>query len=146
MIRQLTKALESVLLEHSARLFRFGCVGVVVFGLDSSLVYVLGKKLPPIVAVSIAYFLAVCLHFCLSRWWVFGSKTACTLKEVLSYAMTATLCWCCTVLCVQAALAWLTDNLLLAKMAAVVPTMALGFCLMRLVVFQQSRPVEGTLS
>ena len=128
--------------ERVGRMFRFGCVGAIVFGLDLGLVFVLGKFLPALVAVTIAYFLAVCANFCLNKWWVFRAANRRLFQEVLAYCFTAFLCWCCTIACVKAALAWLTHDLLWAKVAAVPPTMALGFCLMRWVVFQPTSQGE----
>jgi putative flippase GtrA len=146
MMRQPIKNLAKILSERWARLLRYGCVGAFIFGLDFSLVFLIGKVLPPIATVSIAYFVAVSLHFCLNKWWVFGARNGCSLRELLSYAGTAALCWACTVLTVKAALASFTHNLLVAKMTAVIPTMLLGFFLMRLVVFRQARPESQTLS
>src|SRR4051794_19068410 len=99
-----------------ARLIRFTCVGGLVFAVDFALVYVLGRMVAPLMAVSVAYILAVCLHFTLNKWWVFGARTRCDTRELLSYSATAALCWGCTVLCVKAALSSLTHNLLIAKL------------------------------
>jgi putative flippase GtrA len=122
-----------------ARLLRFAGVGGLVFVVDFALVYILGKVLAPLLAVSVAYILAVCVHFTLNKWWVFGARTRCDTRELLSYSATAALCWGCTVLCVKATLGSFTHNLLVAKLAAIVPTMVLGFCLMRFFVFRQAR-------
>lgn len=139
MMHPSAQRLANPLPERFAQLLRFGCAGVIVLGIDFSLLFLFGKFLPPLATVSIAYSLAVCAHFCLNKWWVFRASTGQPAKEVVTYGLTAFLCWCSTVLCVKAALAWLTNHLLLAKLAAIPPTMALGFSLMRFLVFQRSR-------
>jgi putative flippase GtrA len=111
-------------------------VGALVFGVDFAALWLLQKFLPRLVAVSLAYFLAVGVHFCLSKWWVFGAQTNVRATEVKRYVLTVVVCWICTVGVVWLALRWVTTDIFVAKLLAIPPTTMLSFLLMRRFVFR----------
>lgn len=116
--------------------FKFGAVGAGVFALDFAALWVFQQFLPPLLAVSVAYFIAVGAHFCLNKWWVFQSRTAVQGAELARYALMVAACWICTVTVVWLALQSVTASVFAAKALALPPTMILGFVLMRRFVFR----------
>jgi putative flippase GtrA len=118
------------------QVFRFCVVGTVVFAVDFAALWVLQGYLPQLVAVSVAYFLAVAVHFSLNRWWVFGRNKKFCATELGQYSMMVAACWLCTVLVVWIALQSITANVLIAKALAVPPATFLSFVLMQRFVFR----------
>jgi len=92
---------------------------------------------PPLVAVSAAYLIAVSVHFCLNKWWVFQNRSAAYGAQLFKYAMTVAACWLCTVSIFWLSLRLATTNIYIAKIIAVPPTTLLGFALMKWFVFRQ---------
>jgi putative flippase GtrA len=115
---------------------KFCFVGALVFGVDFAALWACKPFLPRLLAVSIAYFVAVILHFCLNKWWVFGTRRSLHGMEVARYVLTVLICWLCTITVVAATLKLATDNVFIAKAFAIPPTTALSFVLMRSFVFR----------
>ena len=109
---------------------------MVDFGLIRAFVPVLA----PLAAVGLAYLLAVALHFCLNRWWVFAATDAPAVGQLKRYVLVVGACWVCTLAVVALFLATVTPNVFFAKMAAIPPATLLAFVLMRGFVFRAARP------
>jgi putative flippase GtrA len=92
--------------------------------------------LAPLAAVGVAYLIAVAVHFCLNRWWVFAATEHPAASQLSRYALVVGACWVCTLGVVALFLATVTSNVFLAKMVAIPPTTLLGFVLMRGFVFR----------
>ena len=116
--------------------FRFCAVGVFVAAVDFGTLWALKAFVPRLLAVSIAYFVAVATHFCLNKWWVFASRREPHPGEVARYIVMVIACWLCTVAIVWVITKFLTPNVLWAKAIAVVPTAVLAFVMMRRFVFR----------
>jgi putative flippase GtrA len=119
-----------------AKLFRFGLVGGIVAAFDFGFIWAFSGFVPRLAAVAIAYLLAVALHFCLNRWWVFAALHRPAAAQLPRYALTVSLCWLSTVTITALALSTLTTNVFLAKAGSIPPTTLLGFVLMRSFVFR----------
>ena len=120
--------------------FRFCLVGGLVFLVDLSMLWLWSHFTPPLVAVSVAYLIAVTVHFCFNKWWVFQNRSSAYSAQLLKYLLTVFCCWLCTVAVFSVALRWLTTNIYLAKLLAIPPTTLLGFVLMKLFVFREKLP------
>lgn len=117
--------------------FRFCLTGGFVFGVDLAMLWVWSRFTPALVAVSAAYFIAVSVHFCLNKWWVFGNHSEAYRAQLVKYALTVGACWLSTVILFSLALRFFTASLPVAKLFALPPTTALGFLLMKCFVFRQ---------
>jgi putative flippase GtrA len=126
--------------DTARKAFRFCVTGGFVCGVDFGMLWVWNRFVPALVAVSAAYFIAVIVHFCLNKWWVFGNRSGAYRTQLVKYALTVGACWLCTVAFVAFALQFLTASLFVAKLFALPPTTALGFPLMKFLVF---RPEPG---
>ena len=115
---------------------RFGLVGGFVCLVDLAMLWLFSRFTPPVVAVSVAYFIAVTVHFCLNKWWVFRNQSTAVGAQVLKYALTVAACWLCTVAVFSLSLRWVTMNIFIAKIIAVPPTTLLSFVMMRWFVFR----------
>lgn len=115
---------------------RFGVVGVLVFGIDFAAIWLFKQFLPRLAAVSLAYFLAVSVHFGLNKWWVFRAQEKVRGAELARYVLTVVVCWLCTVMVVWLALRFVTNNVFVAKLFAMAPATLLSFLLMRRFVFR----------
>lgn len=115
---------------------KFCAVGAIVCGLDFTALWTLKQWLPRLTAVSIAYFVAVTVHFTLNKWWVFKARSPVSPPELARYLTTVLACWLCTVGIVALALRYATANVFIAKLLAIPPTTVLGFALMRAFVFR----------
>ena len=115
---------------------RFGLVGGFVCLVDLAMLWLFSRFTPPVVAVSVAYFIAVTVHFCLNKWWVFRNQSTAVGSQVLKYALTVAACWLCTVAVFSLSLRWVTMNIFIAKIIAVPPTTLLSFVMMRWFVFR----------
>jgi putative flippase GtrA len=122
------------------RPIRFCLVGAAVFALDFFLIWILHRLMPKLLAVSIAYVVAVTVHFCLNRWWVFAAAQDPPARQLARYVPTVAACWACTVGIVWLSLRTLSPNVFLAKALAIPPATLLGFLLMRFFVFRAARP------
>ena len=116
--------------------FRFGIVGVLVFGIDFAALWLFKHFVPRLVAVSLAYFLAVAIHFSLNKWWVFRAQANVRGMELARYVLTVLVCWLCTVGVVWLALRFATNNVFVAKLLAIPPATLLSFLLMQRFVFR----------
>jgi putative flippase GtrA len=126
--------------ERASRVMRFLAVGGAVTALDLSLVWLFQFFLPPLWAISLAYISAVTCHFLLNKFWVFRCARDDYRRQLGQYGMNVALCWLVTVAVVRLCLATFTSNLLFAKVCALPPATALGFVIMRLLVFRPSPP------
>ena len=125
---------------NATKLARFCAVGGLVAAADFGLIWLFVHGLPRLGAVALAYLLAVGLHFCLNRWWVFAASQSPPITQLKRYGLVVAVCWLCTVAVTAFCLAALTANVFLAKAAAIPPATLLGFILMRNYVF---RPASG---
>jgi putative flippase GtrA len=116
--------------------FRFSVVGAVVAGFNFALLWLFTRIVPELVAVAIAYVLAVALHFTLNKLWVFGSRTTVRGGEVWRYVLTVVICALCTSTAVWFAFRFVTKNVFVANILALVPATLLSFLLMRRFVFR----------
>ena len=121
-----------------SRMVRFGVVGGAVLLVDLGVIGMLRAWLPPLVTVSVAYAVAVSVHFMLNRLWVFGSRNGAYGGQILRYLLNLAFCWLCTVALVSLSLHCVSSNLFLAKLLALPPTTCLGFLLLRYFVFKPS--------
>ena len=117
-------------------LFRFAIVGTVVFAFNFAVLWLFKRIVPELVAVAIAYILAVALHFTLNKLWVFGSRTTVRGGEVLRYVLTVAICALWTSTAVWFAFRFVTKNVFVANTLALVPATLLSFLLMRRFVFR----------
>ena len=128
--------------ETISRLFRFIVVGGAVGVVDLGLVWLLGHVLPPIEAVSLAYFTAVICHFALNKFWVFRCNRSDYLKQIIQYALMVFFSWLTTVVVVQISLSAITKELIVAKALAVPPAAINTFLCMRVFVFRPASPTN----
>ena len=122
--------------------WRFCLTGGFVFAADYALLWLFSRMLPPVAAVSVAYLLAVSIHFCLNKCWVFKCRQPDLAGQLLRYGLTGLACWLCTVAFFSLSLHACTSNIYLAKAIAIPPTTLLGFLLMRSFVFRQQAPPQ----
>jgi putative flippase GtrA len=121
------------------RVIYFLIVGALVCGVDFGTLSVLKRLLPTMAAVSIAYAAGVSTHFCLNKWWVFESRTPVNFREVTRYLLMVLVCWLCTVAVVWAMLHLFTNNVYIARTAAIPPATIAGFLLLKSFVFPMTR-------
>jgi putative flippase GtrA len=119
-----------------ARFFRFLGVGATVAAIDFSLVWLLRGFLPPLFAVSVAYFAGVACHFLLNKFWVFRCKRSDYARQLGQYGITVIVSWLITVAVVQLCLATFTRQLLIAKLCAIPAASITAFACMQLLVFR----------
>jgi putative flippase GtrA len=124
--------------ERFFRFLRFCTVGVTVAAIDFSLVWLLSGRLPPLVAVSIAYFTAVCCHFLLNKMWVFQCRRNDYIRQLIQYFAVVIASWSTTILIVHLCLSSFTTNVLIAKLYALPPATLVAFVLMQFFVFRKS--------
>jgi putative flippase GtrA len=116
--------------------FRFGVVGVLVFGIDFAALWLFKQFVPRLVALSLAYFLGVSVHFSLNKWWVFRAHANVRGMELVRYVLTVVVCWLCTISVAWLALRFVTNNVFVAKLIAIPLASLLSFLLMRRFVFR----------
>ena len=129
------------------RFLRFCTVGATVTAIDFGLVWFLSSRIPPLVAVSIAYLTAVCCHFLLNKMWVFRCRRSDLVRQLLQYLAVVVASWFITITIVHFCLSSFTTNVLIAKLFAVPPATFVAFLLMQFFVFRRSRsnkPAPGT--
>jgi len=112
-------------------------VGAAVAAIDFGLVWLLSGRLPPLIAVSIAYFTAVCGHFLLNKMWVFQCQRSDYIRQIIEYSSVVVANWVTTIAIVHLCLSSITTNLLIAKLFAVPPATLIAFLLMQLFVFRR---------
>jgi putative flippase GtrA len=124
--------------ERFFRFLRFCIVGAAVASVDFGLVWLLSGRMPPLVAVSIAYFTAVCCHFLLNKMWVFQCRRSDHIRQLIQYSAVVVASWVTTITIVHLCLSSLTTNVLIAKLVAVPPTTLVAFLLLQVFVFRRS--------
>jgi putative flippase GtrA len=123
--------------ERLFRFLRFCIVGVTVASIDFGLVWLLSARITPLVAVSIAYFTAVCCHFLLNKMWVFQCRRSDYIRQLIQYSSVVVASWLTTVTIVHVCLSSFTTNVLIAKLCAVPPATLVAFLLMQFLVFRK---------
>jgi putative flippase GtrA len=113
-------------------------VGVTVASIDFGLVWLLSGRMPALVAVSIAYLVAVCCHFLLNKKWVFQCKRSDYIRQLAQYSAVVVASWSTTLAIVHLCLSNVTTNVLIAKLFALPPATLVAFLLMQLFVFRRS--------
>ena len=125
--------------ERFFRLLRFCTVGAAVAAIDFGLVWLLSGHLPPLIAVSLAYFTAVCCHFLLNKMWVFQCRRSDYIRQLIEYSAAVIASWVTTLTIVHLCLSSFTSNVLIAKLFAVPPATLIAFLLMQLFVFRRPK-------
>jgi putative flippase GtrA len=115
---------------------RFATVGASVAVIDFSSVAALSRLLPPLIAVSIAYFIGVTCHFLLNKFWVFRCRRKDYGKQLIQYGLVILNNWFITLVVVQICLSTFTSNVLIAKLCAIPCATLCNFVLMQMVVFR----------
>ena len=123
--------------ERFFRLLRFCTVGAAVAAIDFGLVWLLSGHLPPLIAVSLAYFTAVCCHFLLNKMWVFQCRRSDYIRQLIQYSAVVVASWLTTITIVHLCLSSFTTNVLIAKLFAVPPATLVAFLLMQFLVFRR---------
>jgi putative flippase GtrA len=122
--------------ERFFRFVRFATVGSSVAIIDFSSVAIFSRILPPLVAVTVAYFIAVVCHFLLNKFWVFRCRRSDYLKQLAQYGLVILSSWIITIIVVQLSLSSFTTSVLLAKLCAIPCVTLWNFLLMQMVVFR----------
>jgi putative flippase GtrA len=125
--------------DRALRVIRFLTVGGTVAAVDFSLVWLLHFFLQPLVAVSIAYLMAVACHFLLNKFWVFRCRRSDHGKQLAQYGVNVFCCWLVMVVVVRLCLATFTTNILVAKLFAIPPATLFNFLYLQLVVFRHAK-------
>ena len=129
--------------ERIFRFVRFATVGASVAVIDFSCVAMLSRLLPPLVAVSIAYFIGVTCHFLLNKFWVFRCRRKDYAKQLVQYGGVILNNYVITLVVVQICLSTFTSNVLVAKLFAIPAATMCNFLLMQFVVFRAHRSEAG---
>jgi putative flippase GtrA len=124
------------------RFFRFCLVGATVAAVDFATIWLLMYLLPPLIAVSIAYFTGVTCHFLLNKFWVFRCSRSDYLKQLLQYLSCVSASWLTTITIVHFFLLRFNSSVLLAKLWAIPPASLVTFLMMQLFVFRKPAPVQ----
>jgi len=124
--------------ERIFKFVRFCTVGSTVALIDFSMVFIFSRLLPPLVAVTIAYFIGVTCHFLLNKFWVFRCRRSDYLRQVLQYSIVVGSSWLITLGVVHVCLSTFTSNVLIAKLCAIPCATLSGFLLMQMFVFRRS--------
>jgi putative flippase GtrA len=127
--------------ERFFRFMRFATVGASVAVIDFSCVAMFSRFLPPLVAVSFAYFIGVICHFLLNKFWVFRCRRKDYGKQLIQYGLVILNNWFITIVVVQLSLSTFTSNVLIAKLCAIPCATLCNFILMQMVVFR-GHPAE----
>jgi putative flippase GtrA len=125
--------------ERILRFIRFCTVGSTVALIDFSMLFALSRFLPPLVAVTIAYFIGVACHFLLNKFWVFRCQRSDYVRQLLQYSAVVGSSWLITLGVVHFCLSTFTSNILIAKLCAIPCATLSGFLLMHTFVFRRSR-------
>jgi putative flippase GtrA len=124
------------------RFLRFCTVGTTVAFIDFGLVWLLSSRMPPLMAVSLAYFCAVCCHFLLNKKWVFQCQRSDYIRQLIEYFTVVVASWSITLAVVHFCLSTFTRNVLIAKLCALPPATLVAFLLMQFFVFRRPRKNE----
>jgi putative flippase GtrA len=133
--------------ERVFRFMRFVTVGASVAIIDCSGVALFSRFFPPLLSVTFAYFIAVCCHFLLNKFWVFRCRRSDYLKQLFYYGVVIMNNWLITVIVVTVCLSTFTQNVLIAKLCAIPCATMCNFLLMQTIVFRkhQEQPEEDRL-
>jgi putative flippase GtrA len=123
---------------------RFATVGATVAVIDFSGVAIFSRILPPLVAVTIGYFIGVVCHFLLNKFWVFRCRRTDYTKQLFLYGGVILNSWFITIVVVHLCLSTFTTNVLIAKLFAIPCATMCNFLLMQFVVFRAHRPANDT--
>ncbi|MBV9999010.1 MAG: GtrA family protein [Verrucomicrobia bacterium] len=134
--------METLIKGEALKIARFLIVGGGCALLDCSIVWALGFFLPPLAAVSAGYLAGVSCHFVLNKFWVFRCRRSDYGRQLAQYGLNAVCCWLLTLTAVHFCLGTLTTNLLVAKLFALPPATALGFCILHGLVFRKRSPAS----
>src|SRR4029077_11368659 len=118
--------------ERILRFLRFCVVGGTVAAVDFGTVSVLIHFLPPLIAISIAYFAGVTCHFLLNKFWVFRCCRNDYLRQILQYLASVFASWLTTIAVVNFCLSRFHSGVLVAKVFAVPPATLVTFLMMQL--------------
>jgi putative flippase GtrA len=129
--------------ERVFRFLRFATVGGSVAVIDFAGVAIISHFLRPLVSVTIAYFIAVCCHFLLNKFWVFRCHRSDYAKQLIQYSVVILTNWLITITVVHLCLSTFTSNVLIAKVFAIPCATMCNFLLMPLVVFRSHRAEES---
>jgi putative flippase GtrA len=122
--------------ERLFRFLRFCTVGATVASIDFGLLWLLSSRIPPLVAVSIAYLTGVCCHFLLNKMWVFRCRRSDYIRQLTQYSAVVIASWATTITIVHLCLSRFTSNVLIAKLFALPPATLVAFLLMQFFVFR----------
>ena len=128
--------------ERVLRFMRFVTVGASVAIIDFSGVALFSRFFPPLLSVTFAYFIAVCFHFLLNKFWVFRCRRSDYAKQLVQYCCVILGNWLITIAVVHFCLSSFTSNVLIAKLCAIPCATMCNFLLMQLVVFRTHRAEE----
>jgi putative flippase GtrA len=119
---------------------RFVMVGSTVAVIDFGGVAIFSRSLAPLVAVTVAYAIAVCCHFLLNKFWVFRCRRSDYGKQLVQYFCVVFTNWVITITVVHFCLSTFTSNVLIAKLFAIPCATMCNFLLMQFVVFRHRQP------
>ena len=102
------------------------------------MVFAFSRFLPPLVAVTIAYFIGVTCHFLLNKFWVFRCQRSDYVRQLLQYSTVVGSSWLITLGVVHFCLSTFTSNILIAKLCAIPCATLTGFILMQTFVFKRT--------
>ncbi len=128
--------------ERVFRFLRFATVGSSVAVIDFGGVAIASRFLPPLLAVTVAYFIAVCCHFLLNKYWVFRCRRNDYAKQLVQYAGVILTNWVITIAVVHFCLSTFTSDVLIAKLCAIPCATLCNFILMQMVVFRSRHPAS----
>ena len=128
--------------DRTFRFLRFATVGGSVAVIDFSAVAFFTRFWPPLISVTIAYFIAACCHFLLNKFWVFRCRRSDYAKQLVQYCCVILINWLITIAVVHFCLSSFTSNVLIAKLCAIPCATMCNFLLMQLVVFRTHRAEE----
>lgn len=134
--------MEKLLKGEALKIARFLIVGGSCALLDCSIVWALGRFLPPLTAVTAGYLAGVSCHFILNKFWVFRCRRSDYGCQLAQYGLNAVCCWLLTLGAVRFCLGTITANLLVAKLIALPPATVLGFCILHGLVFRKQSPAS----
>ena len=123
--------------ESAHKILRFCLTGGFVSGIDLAMLWLWSRFTPAPVAATAAYLIAVTVHFCLNKWWVFQNRGETNDAQIVRYVLTVGACYLCMITSFSMALRFVTSNIFISKLIALPPTTALGFLMMKWFVFHE---------
>jgi putative flippase GtrA len=114
--------------------------------IDFSMVFLFSRFLPPLIAVTIAYFIGVTCHFLFNKFWVFRCQRSDYLRQLMQYSVVVGSSWLITLGVVHVCLSTFTSNILIAKLCAIPCATLSGFLLMQMFVFKMPHHSDAGLS